>query len=106
MWANSVAKKALQEAYCLHNTLTHPSSPLEALEASAGALSIIWGSVIKKGCEPVGQTPEKNTEDDQISEKKKGFRKVVEQGWLSLESKKTKGNMITVFNVSTEYARG
>lgn len=38
--------------------------------------------------------------------KKKGFSKVTEQGWLSLESKKTKGNMITVFNVSTEYGRG
>lgn len=39
------------------------------------------------------------------SRKKKGFRRVTGQGWLSLKSKKTKGNMITVLNVSIEYRR-
>lgn len=70
MWDYSVVQKALQEAYCLHDTLSDPSHFLEALEASAGGLSIIWGTVIKKECEPVGQWSENNTGDDEIVDKK------------------------------------
>lgn len=35
----------------------------------------------------------------------KSFRRVTEHGWLSLESKKTKGNMVAVFYVSIEYRK-